>query len=963
MRQFLSSLVAALLFQATNVSADTHINPLLSLGIPPTAELKSTLDTYPQSFAIEVGHDGYVYVGGNTGVSVFDGEHWQLIEMPNGKLVRSLSKGPNDTIFVGGYDIFGQISRIDTGALIFTDLSAEVQGVREAGFADIWDLIVTEEAVFFKAVKDLFRYDLTTKHLEHWQHEARFGAINELNHEVYVQFRELGLAKYDSGSFELVSQDPLWHEQIYDLVPLHDGSWLGNTRSGVWLHVENTRVGSEQNWLVPKPIEIKGLPTGDEFYDVTDIGTGRIGMAHKSGAVFVLHWPDQRVEELPVSQDMLIEIDALVDEALFTLTDQAVIRLSWPSPWRLLTPDSGLRGRVHNIREWREQWFVLSGSGTFRLLPDNMRAFEKLSWTNHEAWDLLPLSEDEALLANSYQLMLITPDTARDISHDALYPRLLQNSKSHSNTVLIGTELGFAIWNREQGFLIDWSELGTLVHSIVELNPTELLLGTQHRGVVHVTLSEQLNSVQDIRFLGEAEGITYGIEGEGILNQVGERIFASTNKGIYLWEQAKFSEFPSRLAEVMEPIQAVRVEAGAHGEYWAYSHNRLYYLPASQSGSSAWQKIELNGLIPGAISALYAQSRESQAVILGANSSLIIYQPELSLPPQSSPQVNLTSVQHIVDGEVTRLNLLESYQFPEQNSALRFSFSLPTAAPSEQNLYRARLDGYEDHFSEWGRSTQITYSNLQPGEYAFIVRAKTLTGEESETTPFRFIITPPWHQSISAQITFIAIALLTLWQIIRYLTKRRTRLLAAERKRLKIMVEERTAELATANKKLESMANVDGLTGIANRRRLDQYLLSCVQQSSVSQKPLALLLIDVDHFKEFNDTHGHLAGDNALREVAQRIQDCLRRQDDLAARYGGEEFAVVMPGAERQHAFAVAECIRDTVQRTVKDISVSVGVAVFETQHQDIDTSIETLISQADQALYRAKRGGRNQVQ
>ncbi|HLA18564.1 MAG TPA: diguanylate cyclase [Dehalococcoidia bacterium] len=159
--------------------------------------------------------------------------------------------------------------------------------------------------------------------------------------------------------------------------------------------------------------------------------------------------------------------------------------------------------------------------------------------------------------------------------------------------------------------------------------------------------------------------------------------------------------------------------------------------------------------------------------------------------------------------------------------------------------------------------------------------------------------------------------------------------------------------------RLERLGVTDGLTGIYNRRFLDEMLPREVSRSQRSGAPLALLLIDIDRFKRFNDRHGHQAGDEALRGVARTLARHLR-SIDFVARYGGEEFAVVLPGAGLEAALKTAERLRAAVQSAAigDGLTVSVGVAALPEAAGDESS----LVAVADTALYAAKEAGRNAV-
>ncbi len=173
-------------------------------------------------------------------------------------------------------------------------------------------------------------------------------------------------------------------------------------------------------------------------------------------------------------------------------------------------------------------------------------------------------------------------------------------------------------------------------------------------------------------------------------------------------------------------------------------------------------------------------------------------------------------------------------------------------------------------------------------------------------------------------------------------------------------------KLEIANRELQRLASLDGLTGVANRRRFDQYLEAEWQRLSREKLPLSLILCDIDFFKKYNDSYGHQAGDACLRQVADALRFCARRSVDLVARYGGEEFAVILPNITEAGAGQVAEEMRSVVntleiphvQSAVSQhVTLSLGVACM---NPTSSTSPSMLVAAADAALYQAKAAGRN---
>ncbi|HEY9910009.1 MAG TPA: diguanylate cyclase, partial [Thermosynechococcaceae cyanobacterium] len=173
-------------------------------------------------------------------------------------------------------------------------------------------------------------------------------------------------------------------------------------------------------------------------------------------------------------------------------------------------------------------------------------------------------------------------------------------------------------------------------------------------------------------------------------------------------------------------------------------------------------------------------------------------------------------------------------------------------------------------------------------------------------------------------------------------------------------------QLQEANLALQRLANIDGLTGLANRRCFDEYFAQEWRRMVREQQPLSLILCDVDFFKQYNDTYGHQAGDRCLQSVAKAISSSVKRSSDFAARYGGEEFAVILSNTDEAGAAVVAEAICTSIRELnishsgseiAKHVTLSSGVATIVPQLQ---SSSELFFITSDAALYRAKKEGRD---
>ena len=229
-----------------------------------------------------------------------------------------------------------------------------------------------------------------------------------------------------------------------------------------------------------------------------------------------------------------------------------------------------------------------------------------------------------------------------------------------------------------------------------------------------------------------------------------------------------------------------------------------------------------------------------------------------------------------------------------------------------------------------------------------------------------------WHQyrwQIIGGTSLIVLQAALITALVLALRGRRQTLAALhdERNKLEQRVVQRTLELLVANDQLSALATTDPLTGIGNRRKMTAQIAAELERSRRLRHPLALLMVDIDHFKRINDSHGHPTGDRAIVAVATALAEAMRNIDMLA-RFGGEEFVLLLPETAQGTALLVAERLRATVAALVLaaddgqplTLTISVGVATAEA-HASPETA-SSLLVRADKALYRAKQAGRDRV-
>jgi diguanylate cyclase (GGDEF)-like protein len=345
------------------------------------------------------------------------------------------------------------------------------------------------------------------------------------------------------------------------------------------------------------------------------------------------------------------------------------------------------------------------------------------------------------------------------------------------------------------------------------------------------------------------------------------------------------------------------------------------------------------------------------SVWIGTSRGLAHFRPQSAPLPNPPPPVLLTSARWGTRSVIDE----RPPSFAYANHPLVISFTGLTYDNESAVRFRYRLGGLEPEWVETD-AREVRFASLHPGQYTFEVQARSAEHVWSrEPARLQLTIRPPWWQTWWFRLFQLAAILLT----IRLLWVWRTGQLVKRQRELERAVADRTQELEAERKKFQELATWDSLTGVWNRRAIFEVLSNELARAKRSGDTVAVVMADLDRFKQINDQHGHQAGDAVLQEAARRMKTAIRVSDGLG-RYGGEEFLIILPGCDSLVASRRAEEIRELIARdpvatNVGELHVTCSLGVNWTRKDFYDAS--WLIKAADAALYRAKHGGRNRVE
>lgn len=331
-------------------------------------------------------------------------------------------------------------------------------------------------------------------------------------------------------------------------------------------------------------------------------------------------------------------------------------------------------------------------------------------------------------------------------------------------------------------------------------------------------------------------------------------------------------------------------------------------------------------------------------------------------------------------------------RIPFHHNSVVFEYSAAYYEKPTGTKYSYILEGFDEVKSPWTRETKKEYSYLPAGEYTFRVKSKNVFGTTGTESVFSFAVNLPWYRTFLAYFGYV----FSLMGLFYFLIKLNSKRLRMANLRLNRMVDDRTKELLLRNqeiseknreitqqkeqileqrdqlreinKRLEMLASQDGLTGISNHRSFSEFFKKEWARCLRAQEPIAVILVDVDFFKSYNDYYGHQEGDECLKRIAKTLTGLVHRPGDMVARYGGEEFIFVLSETDLAGVKGISEKARKSifdleipheVSTAAKVVTISLGGAVTT---PTADTDPDSLVRRADELLYESKQSGRNNV-
>ncbi|MBV8519081.1 MAG: diguanylate cyclase [Acidobacteria bacterium] len=940
----LRAAVAFVLLFACGARADERGVPLITV-FPAEAHKAG-----PQTFDVAQDSRGILYFGNLHGLLTYDGAWWNLMKLPEEQVAFAVATDDRGGVALGLINDFGVLANDAHGAPQYRSLVPLLPKTqREVG--EVRGVCAMPGGFLFVAERTVIAWNGRTARVVNDAplESAPHGCTSDGG--AVLLRGPGGLQRFDPRTSR-VTPVAFAGERV-DLVLRSGTTLLAAVRDRGLFTVDGANVTpwspDGSRWMRGKIIT-----GGCVLHD------GRIVLASRQHGVAVVRATgelEQVIEENSGLPDAVVT-QARVDRegALWLTMSGPIVRIDLASPVTLFDARRGVRGSSSDVAHFHGALYVASSHGLYEIANGKTRAFDV---EGDGVWRLLVV-DDELLVGTTKGMYRLHGDALERLVplRGEMYEML--RSPTDPARVWLATRQGLRSMRREG---TTWRDEGGVpatpeyAGSVLEERDGTLWCGTVFNGIIRIDHAR--TAQQRVQQYGDGEMNVFSIGGRTVFVRASGGSVESIGKNGTLVRDPL-------LGHLTAPGGFFTLTEDARGDVWINSTPPRVF---TRNANGTYAR-EGRPLVAVNASDIQNMIRDANGVLwFAADRGLFRYEPALAAQELEAQPPPL--IRRVVAGESRVLfggaSTGERVTLRHDFRRLRIEFAPASYRPGV--AYQYRLEPIDANWSEWTEQPFIDYTLLEANDYTFRLRARGPAMLPSGEAQWSFTVQPPWHRTPAAYALWTLLALAVLFAIIRV----RTAALTMQADRLRRRVEAKTAELREtvllleqANTRLEALSLEDDLTGIANRRSFERALSDEWNRARRREQPLALILVDLDYFKDLNDRRGHPAGDDCLRRIGAFLAETIRRSGEVVARYGGEEFAILLPGVDSDGALRVAESLREGIEKLGVPygngggrMTASCGVASLV---PGAGMAAESLVAGADRALYAAKHSGRNCV-
>jgi len=739
-----------------------------NIGIPFTTSYPNEIyRAGTQNWDIDQHPNGFMFFANNNGLLQFDGLNWELFPLRNKTIARSIHITKKGRIYVGGQGEFGYFEPNEQQLLVFHSL-IDLVPEKHNNFADVWQIIEVQEKIYFRASSKVFIYNgQGIQVIEN----GSIDFLGNTNAQIFIR-NENGLHQIVGTEVQPVKNGDKFADLIIkDITLTKQKKLLFSTLHNGLLIFEDTTLTPFQNNTTFFNI--------NKIHHSTDLGDGKLAVGTANGGLIVLDDTGKFLYKLDrkhgLQNNQMLNVFKDKNDNLWLGLNNGIDYVAMNSPFTKLLPDQDQEGTAYDAKIFQNNIFLGTSSGLYYqpwksyYNPLKPNKFKLLNGSNGQVWGLDVL-EDELFLGHHDGGFLVKGPQVQQISATLGNWKIIPLHK-HPTYYLMGTYDGLILYRKINN---NWLRVKTYTNfkescRIIEQDQLgNIWVSHPYRGIYKVQLADDLSTIK-VKLYGSKDGLP-----SNNLNHVfkiNNAIIFTGENGVYKYDAStdRFVSYPE-LTNLLGPQTSIqRFFEDFKGNIWFVTSKETGILNIDDKGitKSFTKKIypELNNKLVRGFEFIYPYDENN--VFIGAEKGFIHFNPSADLTnKQASFTAHIVKVKAInqadsvlIYGQYNGVESKLADNLAIENNALRFSYATTDFRTRQSLQYATKLEGYEKNWSAWSSKTEKDFTNLNAGDYHFLVKAKSIYDKESEIASFSFSINPPWYASTQAIIIYILLAL------------------------------------------------------------------------------------------------------------------------------------------------------------------------------------------------------------
>lgn len=739
-----------------------------NIGIPFTTNYPN--DSYQagtQNWDIAQHPNGFMFFANNNGLLQFDGINWELFPLSNKTITRSLHITDAGRIYVGGQGEFGYFEPNEQGLLIFYSLKDFVPEDHN-NFADVWKIIEVNKKIYFRASNKIYIYDEQSIEVIE---DGVIDFIGNIGSQVFIR-NEKGLHKIVEERIE-----PFKNGEKFAQILLKDIT-LTREKTLLFSTLHNGLMKFENNELVPYQSNATFF-NKNKIHHTANLGGGNLAVGTANAGLIILDQSGQFLYKLDrkhgLQNNQILNVFKDKNDNLWLGLNNGIDFVVMNSPFTKLLPDQEGTATAYDAKIFQNQIYLGTSSGLYHQPwesyydPLKPNKFQLVPGSNGQVWGL-DIIDNELFLGHHEGGFLVKNQQVQQISPTLGNWKVIPLNK-HPTYYLLGTYEGLVLYKKS---VMGWQRIKrytafTESCRIIEQDQAgNIWVAHPYRGIYKVEISEDLSDIK-VRLYGEGDGLpSSNLNHVFTINK--ETVFTG-EKGTFRYDARRdaFIQF-DQLAELVGKTESIlRFFEDPKGNIWFVTTKETGILKINDTGiQKSFSKIiypQLKNKLVRGFEFIYPY--DAHNVFIGAEKGFIHFNPSLPAIHSSNDfTAHLVKVKTISQknsvllyGQYQSSETAQSNILPYQNNALMFSYAATDYAAQQELQYSTKLEGFDAQWSAWSTKREKDFTNLNSGNYRFLVKAKSINEQESRIASFSFEIAPPWYASKQAIVIYFLLLL------------------------------------------------------------------------------------------------------------------------------------------------------------------------------------------------------------